>query len=240
MPKYDVVDRNVNKVWEFNGRDIWQPKYRCSKCCRAIQESYMRTSGVCYHCNEGNIPIGGDLEKVYAMSFYISDVDETEFIQGIYDLKDNQEHTSEFAALLEKGIDEYPISDSDLIVVPPSGTADSDEVNHMVPLAKELSSMVSIPFRNITYKKEDYPSQKQLGHQERIENVRGNIGCTETSLSAEKALIIDDIATSCATLSATAQALIEAGVSTVTGLVIARDEDTQNLEHANVLEKVED
>lgn len=240
MAEYEVVENNVNKVWEFNGRNVWQPEYRCSKCSRAIQESYTRTSGVCYDCNEGDIPIGDDLEKVYAMSVYISDIKNTEFIQGLYDLKDEQKYTSEFSDLLAKGINEYTLTDYDLIVVPPSGTADSGEENHMIPLAEELSNEVSIPFENITYKEDGYSSQKQLDHEERIENVSGNIGCTETSLSAEKALVIDDIATSCATLSATAQALTEAGVSTVTGLVIARDENTQGLEHANVLKKVED
>lgn len=240
MATYEIIEENVEKIGEFQDRGIWRPKYRCGNCSKAIQEEYTRTSGECYHCNDGNVAVGEYLNRVYAMTFYISDVEKTGFIKGLFDLKDNFENVDEFSELLEIGFDDYPIDDSELLVVPPSGTANSEEDNHMNPIGEEVSKKVGIPFQEITYKKEDYASQKQLGIDERIENVRGNIGCTEDSLEADKAIVLDDIATSCATLSATAQALSEAGVSEVLGLVIARDENIQNLEYSNILEEVEE
>lgn len=239
MPTYEVVEENVKKIGEFQRKNIWQPKYRCKKCSRAIRESYTRTTQKCRSCNKDELPIGEYLSRVYAMTVYISDVEPDGFIQALFDLKNDFEHVSEFSELLEKGFDDYPVSDSELIVVPPSGTADSDAENHMIPIGEEVGSKVGVPFRNITYKKKDYPSQKHLGFEERIENVRGKIGCTEESIAANKAVVLDDIATSCATLSATAQALIESGVSEVRALVIARDEDIQSLEFANVLSEKE-
>jgi predicted amidophosphoribosyltransferase len=146
-------------------------------------------------------------------------------------------YTDEFAEFLSMAFDDYPLRDRELIVVPPSGTADSSDQNHMVPLATKLEDEVGIPFRDITYKKEDFASQKGLSLEERIDNVIGKIGCEEDSIEADKALVVDDIATSCATISATAEALIESGVDQVAGLAIAKGIDIQGLRHADVLKK---
>ncbi|WP_152418314.1 ComF family protein [Halorubrum aidingense] len=239
MTTYEVIEENVEESGEFHGQAIWRPKYRCQKCSRAIKKSYTKTSGECYYCNNDLTAVGQYIDEVYAMTTYISDVEKNEFIEAIYDLKDNLEHISEFANILEQGFEDYPIADAELLVVPPSGTAESSTDNHMIAVAKEVSDRVEIPFRDIIHKREDYASQKELGLEERLDNLQGRIGCTEDSIAADKAIVIDDIATSCATVSATAQALVESGVSDVSGLVIARDEDIQSLEFANILAEVE-
>ncbi|KAA9410968.1 ComF family protein [Haloarcula hispanica] len=240
MAEYEIIKENVTKIGEIDGRNLWRPKYRCQNCSKAIQKQYLRTSGECYHCNEEDVAVGNYISKVFAMTFYASDAEYTEFEEAIFDLKDELEYVSEFTDILEKGFNEYSLSNSDLIVVPPSGTAESDEQNHMKSIGESVSERVGIPFRDITYKKEDYPSQKGLGTEERLENVKGKIGCTETDIEADNAVVVDDIATSCATLSATAQALVESGVDNVKGLVIARDEDLSNLQYANVLAEVKE
>ena len=99
-------------------------------------------------------------------------------------------------------------------------------------LGEIVSENTGIPFRDLMYKLEDYRSQKGLDPEERAENVDGKIGCREDNLDADRVLVIDDVATTCATLSSTAQALKQVGAEAVTGLVIGRNENFSNLKFA--------
>lgn len=241
MPRYEIVEENVEKVWEFQGEKIWRPIYRCKYCSKPIPEEYAGNPGTCYDWHQDKLPVGENIAKIHSMTFYITDdIEKTEFMNGIYNLKDKMENTEEFAKFLSQAFEDYPLGDREMLVVPPSGTADSGEENHMVPVAENLSERVGITFNDITFKKEDYPSQKGLSLEERIENVMGKIGCSEDSIDADKALVVDDIATSCATMSATAEALLESGVRQVEGLAIARGADLTGLKHTNILREIEE
>jgi predicted amidophosphoribosyltransferase len=240
MARYRNVEENWEDVGGFDGLTIDRPKYRCQKCSRAIKEEYLKTSGECYDCNNGEIEIGEFIQRVHAVTVYVPDAKNTDLMEGIYDLKDELENVSKFAAMLEWAVkNDNDLESYDLIVVPPSADSSSTEKNHMVPVAEELSAKVDIPFRDIIYSKSDHPSQKSLEFDERKENVQGKIGCREKDLQGERVIILDDIATSCSTLSETAKAVIESGASEAKGLVIARDESLRNLEFAGAIQKVE-
>lgn len=240
MISYEAVDENIEEVGKFDGHTIPRPKYRCGKCSKAIKEEYVHTSNECYNCNNGLTAVGENVDRVFAISIYISDAEHTDLMEDIFSLKDEFENLSKFSGMLEWGVRNHDaLSEFDLIVVPPSGESDSDEGNHMVPLGEALSERVDIPFADIIYKKEDYPSQKTLGLKDRLENLEGKIGCEIENLDANRVLVVDDIATSCATVSETARAVLESGATEAKGLVIARDENLRNLEFANVIKEKE-
>jgi predicted amidophosphoribosyltransferase len=58
---------------------------------------------------------------------------------------------------------------------------------------------------------------------ERQENVRDAFACRGTALAGRKVILIDDVATSGATLDACAGVLKEAGAESVRGLTLARE-----------------
>lgn len=237
---YEVVEEYVETVGPFSDDfEVTRPKFRCRDCSRAIPYEFYTGVGDCYQCYQDELPIGDALEKVTAFGVYITDRDH-QLKNAIYDLKDNRQNVSLFGEILEWEVDEqYDFGDPEILVVPPSGSSDSDAGNHMVPVGQNLSERTGIPFEDCIYKTEDYPSQKRLSFEERLENVRGKIGCRHDQLEADKALVIDDIATSCATVAETARVLAQVGVQRTRALVIARDTNTGHLEHAEVLRRVE-
>lgn len=238
---YEIVEENTEIVGPFgdDNFEFRRPKYRCKYCSKTIDKDYYRGRGDCYQCYQGNLPLGDQLSQVWAAGVYITDMDHP-LKQTIFDLKDYHKNIALFGEILEWELEErYNPDQIDMIIVPPSGEATSDEENHMIPVGEELGKRTGIPFENLAYKKEDYPSQKKLSFEERIENVRGKIGCRDDNLPAEEILVVDDIATSCATLAETSRALLDSGVENAIALAIARDENTGNLEHAGVLRRDE-
>jgi len=59
--------------------------------------------------------------------------------------------------------------------------------------------------------------------EERKENISGAFVCNTESLAGDQVILIDDVATSGATLDACAAALKEAGAASVWGLTFARE-----------------
>lgn len=240
MTSYEAIEENVEVVGEFNGQTVSRPKYRCGKCSKAIREQYTYTSNECRNCNQGLTAVGEYVDRVYAIGMYISDAEHTKLMEDIFALKDEFENVGKFSEMLEWGVRNHgDLANFDLVVVPPSGESESSEENHMIPLVEALSERVDIPFSDIIYKLDDYPSQKSLGLYERLENLEGKIGCEMDDIDANRVLVIDDIATSCGTLSETARAVLDSGAREAKGLVIARDEDLRNLEFANVIQETE-
>jgi ComF family protein len=72
--------------------------------------------------------------------------------------------------------------------------------------------------------REDRPPQQRLSAAERMDNLLGAIRCTDPSAASHRRiLLVDDVMTTGATLSACAEALADAGASHVSALVFARD-----------------
>jgi ComF family protein len=97
--------------------------------------------------------------------------------------------------------------------------------NQSALLAREVSLQVNLPFiasdlRRIKYIEPQVRTRSAL---ERQQNVKNAFDCPHTSQPGKAVLLIDDVATSGATLNACALALKSAGSGPVYGLVLARD-----------------
>jgi ComF family protein len=72
--------------------------------------------------------------------------------------------------------------------------------------------------------REDRPAQQSLPAAQRLVNLRGAIACAHREeVRGRRVVLVDDVATTGATLSACAEALAAAGASRVSAIVFARD-----------------
>jgi len=96
--------------------------------------------------------------------------------------------------------------------------------NQSYCLAEALSKALSIPlFENNLIRSRETTPQFHLSRKERFQNVAGAFDLREPSLFSEKhLLIIDDLITTGATLSACAALLREAGAKRISALTLAR------------------
>ena len=92
-------------------------------------------------------------------------------------------------------------------------------------LAKELSKLTGIPTeKDYLTRHRHTPAQAMTkSREERQRNMAGAFACKNDNARGKKVLLIDDVATSCATLDACAAALKAAGAVSVWGLTLARD-----------------
>lgn len=249
-PTYTPNDEHVEVLADLDGAPVVRPKHRCELCAKATEEQYSR----CYKCayTDEN-QVGDDLHAVFAVGIYVDESAEGalrgrietdsgawdadvlhEYTEEIRAAKDG-DHVEKMARLLARSVREHDaLTNLDLLVPAPSGSADVPAENHVVPIGNRLETLVGIPHRHVTHG--EFKSQRrQAGIEERVQNVRGAVRLTKSRIDAERALVIDDVATTCATLSDTARALHEAGVRDVLALVLGRNEDYRSLEDAGVL-----
>jgi ComF family protein len=92
-------------------------------------------------------------------------------------------------------------------------------------LAQELAKLSGLPLADdcLIRRRPALPQARTETVAERRNNVAGAFACRDRSLKDEAVLLIDDVATSGATLDACAAALKEAGASSVWGLTLARE-----------------
>jgi len=113
----------------------------------------------------------------------------------------------------------------DLVLPVPLGLARLKErgYNQSDLLARPLSLAVGIPYQS-TGLIRVYETRSQVGltFSQRRENVNGAFQALPESVSGRRVLVIDDVATSSATLDACAAALIDAGSKEVFALTLAR------------------
>lgn len=90
-------------------------------------------------------------------------------------------------------------------------------------LARPLALAKKIPYSRKAIKRiRDTESQTELSAQERMQNVSGAFLAKSAQVSGKTVLIIDDVATTGATIQACAQALLTAGAKDVYALTLAR------------------
>lgn len=218
--EYEFIEENVEKHDKWEGSSVEVPKYTCKDCSKPIAQSFTKTTEKCGLCYKGTNPFNGVLEKTHAVSIYVPNTDH-QFSQEIQNSKDGK-NIEKMASVLHFGIQKYDLQDFDLIVPPPRGDEDADE-NHMYVIGKKLSQKAEIRMEDLLYKKESYPSQKTIDDPgERYENVKDKIGCNDT-VDVDKVLLIDDVATTCATLHESAEVLIKNGANKVQSIVLGRD-----------------
>ena len=92
-------------------------------------------------------------------------------------------------------------------------------------LANELGKLINLPVIDDCLVRQQHapPQARTLTVEERRSNVADAFTCTNLRLKDKQVLLIDDVSTSGATLDACAAALKLAGVTSVWGLVLARE-----------------
>lgn len=92
-------------------------------------------------------------------------------------------------------------------------------------LAQELSQLTNLPTIGDCLIRQRYalPQARTSNVEERKSNIDGAFTCLDGRLRDKRVLLIDDVATSGATLDACAEAIKAAGASSVWGLVMARE-----------------
>jgi ComF family protein len=97
--------------------------------------------------------------------------------------------------------------------------------NHAALLAGHLSHFCGLPLVSgcLARKKAAAPQAESASLEERRKNVTDAFFCCNGKISGKNVILVDDVATSGATLNACAAALKEAGAAAVYGLTIARE-----------------
>ena len=93
-------------------------------------------------------------------------------------------------------------------------------------LARRLGKVLGVPVETPLYLKNPGRPQKELTREERLRNAKGAFACQSgADLSGKRVLLVDDIITTGATVSACAMALMQAGAVDVTVVSIAAAEE---------------
>jgi ComF family protein len=130
------------------------------------------------------------------------------------------------AGLLHDYISANPVPGEVLVPVPiHPGRLRQRGYNQCRLLAAELSKISGLPLQDgsLAKRRPTEPQAETDSLADRWANVAGAYSCLDAALSGRKVLLVDDVATSGATLNACAEALKTAGASSVWALVLARE-----------------
>jgi competence protein ComFC len=130
--------------------------------------------------------------------------------------------------LMREALARQPLA-ADLVVPVPlaPGRLRARGYNQALLLAREVAGgMPDAELEPRALRRSDRKPQQTLSAAERLSNLRGAIGCDSRALEkvrGKRVLVVDDVVTTGATLSACAEALAGAGAARVWGLAFARD-----------------
>jgi ComF family protein len=132
-----------------------------------------------------------------------------------------------FASLMYKTLKNNPeFFEADLLIPVPIHRSKlrSRGFNQAELLARDLSLLSDIPFKNVLQRSAKTKSQTSLGRKERKENIKDAFICTDKGAVKKKAVIvIDDVCTTTATLEECAKVLRKAGAREVLALTALRE-----------------
>lgn len=98
--------------------------------------------------------------------------------------------------------------------------------NQALLLAEEVAGAVHGRVVRDALERQDRPAQQTLGAADRLTNLEGAFRCRAAafaSVEGQRVLVVDDVVTTGATISACAHVLAEAGAARITALAFARD-----------------
>jgi len=134
--------------------------------------------------------------------------------------------SSVLAGLLRDYMTDYPLPADVLVPVPlhPKRLRERG-YNQSGMLAAGLGNLTGLPVINDSLVRKRYtlPQARTTSVEERRSNVASLFTCSDNRLRGKRVLLIDDVATSGATLNACARALKNSGAVSVWGLVLARE-----------------
>lgn len=94
--------------------------------------------------------------------------------------------------------------------------------NQAERIARPLAGLLGLPFEPVLSRSRATPAQSRLGRVQRLANLRRAFHVQPGAIQGLHVLLVDDVATTGATLDAAAEALKRAGAAAVTALVAAR------------------
>jgi ComF family protein len=130
------------------------------------------------------------------------------------------------AIMMAEYLDDNPIQYDTIIPVPLHNKRLRERgYNQSELLAMEIGRGTGVPVEKdlLTRHRQTSAQAMTKSIQERHANLAGAFTCKSENISGKKVLLIDDVATSGATLDACAKALKSAGAVSVWGLTLARD-----------------
>jgi ComF family protein len=127
--------------------------------------------------------------------------------------------------LLRAELERRPIRVDLLVPVPISPSRLRDRgYNQTELLARQVETAVGAMLLTDVLQRKDRPAQQTLTAADRLTNLDTAITCAAPDrVSGKRVLLVDDVCTTGATLSACAEVLVEAGAARVGALVFARD-----------------
>ena len=194
------------KTLPFNAGHI------CSKCGRAVGEEYP----VCLEC-KADMPLYDAARSAFR---YEGDV-----VRLVKKFKTGGQWLAAPFASRMAGFFGREFAEADFLVhVPMTAAAQKKRgYNQSFLLAEELSARTCIPHeRELLVKTRETPPQKELSRRERAENLAGSFRVHERAKCRGKtAVLVDDVLTTGATVSACARALKGAGAKRVWAVTAA-------------------
>jgi len=148
--------------------------------------------------------------------------------QAIYELKYHNLRAivTPLAELLQEYLITNPIPAEILVPVPLHRKRLRERgYNQSSLLARELSRLIDVPTIDdcLVRQRHTLPQARTSNVEERKSNIADAFVCLDRRLRDKQVLLIDDVATSGATLDACAKAIKTAGAAPVWGLVMARE-----------------
>jgi predicted amidophosphoribosyltransferase len=178
-------------------------------------------------------------DRLVVATLYIPKVTGYEHSREIIALKERGEYSQVYAEVLTKVLAQENIDVSGGVIVPIPQTKARQGVTGPLALAYSLSGQTGLTIRMCLSFNRPVKRQKTLSKDERESNMRGAMTATNCA-DISKALLVDEVFTSGATLREGTRALMAAGAQEVIGVIAARKTDLGSLEYAGVVKRVED
>lgn len=196
----------------------------CKDCIRPVR---ILNFGLCQRCGK---PVKScvckALDKTVIRVISAYKFEEPAITSLIYKLKSKGNHrVVKFlsAAMLEKYKNEYSGVDFDFVTYTPVSRAKLSQkgFDHAELLARQIANSLNLPLIHPTFKRRLMPAQKFLSRLGRLNNAEKAFKLKSRQKVSGTVLLIDDVTTSGATLSACAKLLCRAGADRVYCLTAA-------------------